>query len=362
MRRVLMTADAVGGVFPYALDLARGFADRGIATVLAMMGPAPSEGQRRDARAIAGLILVESELRLEWMDDPWSDLDRAGRWLLDLEATHAPDLVHLNGYAHAVLPFRAPKVVVAHSDVLSWWSWVKGEAAPPSFRRYAAVVRDGLVAADRSVAISHAVSDDLLRHYGLAADRVIRNGRDPSAFAPAAKERYVFAAGRVWDPAKALGDLARIAPRLSWPVHVAGDPVAKAGEERETAAGLLGRRSPSEVARWMATAAIYALPARYEPFGLSVLEAALSGCALVLGDRPSLRELWDGAAIFVPPGDDDALVAAIEGLAHDDETRTALAERARRRARRYDLAETVAAYVGLYAELLGQERSRRCAS
>ncbi len=32
------------------------------------------------------------------------------------------------------------------------------------------------------------------------------------------------------------------------------------------------------------------LPARYEPFGLSVLEAALSGCALVLGDIPSLRE------------------------------------------------------------------------
>src|SRR5439155_1168938 len=63
--------------------------------------------------------------------------------------------------------------------------------------------------------------------------------------------------------------------------------------------------------RLYAEASIYAWPARYEPFGLSVLEAALSGCALVLGDIPSLRELWEGAAWFVPADDDGALAAAI---------------------------------------------------
>ena len=44
------------------------------------------------------------------------------------------------------------------------------------------------------------------------------------------------------------------------------------------------------------------LPARYEPFGLSILEAALSGCALVLGDLPSLRELWDRRGDVRPAG------------------------------------------------------------
>ena len=58
---------------------------------------------------------------------------------------------------------------------------------------------------------------------------------------------------------------------------------------------LLGSLSPRALAAWLARAAIYCLPARYEPFGLSVLEAALSGCALVLGDIPSLREIWDDA-------------------------------------------------------------------
>ncbi len=54
----------------------------------------------------------------------------------------------------------------------------------------------------------------------------------------------------------------------------------------------VGRLGPEEMREQYARAAIFAHPARYEPFGLSVLEAALSGCALVLGDISSLRELW----------------------------------------------------------------------
>ena len=45
-----------------------------------------------------------------------------------------------------------------------------------------------------------------------------------------------------------------------------------------------GQLTTAEVRNVINTASIYALPARYEPFGLSILEAALSGCALVLGD------------------------------------------------------------------------------
>ncbi len=68
------------------------------------------------------------------------------------------------------------------------------------------------------------------------------------------------------------------------------------------------------MAGWLGRASIFALPARYEPFGLLPLEAALSGCALVLGDIPSLREVWGDAAWFVPPDDRDALTAAIGSL------------------------------------------------
>ncbi len=76
----------------------------------------------------------------------------------------------------------------------------------------------------------------------------------------------------------------------------------------------------------MGEAAIFAHPARYEPFGLAVLEAAMAGCALVLGDIPTLRELWDGAAVFVAPGRPDRLGEALAALAADEAGCRALGE------------------------------------
>ena len=109
-----------------------------------------------------------------------------------------------------------------------------------------------------------------------------------------------------------------VAPFLSWPIYVAGEerhPVA--GRVHYRSLKPLGRLSPPTLASWLSQAAIYALPARYEPFGLSVLEAGLAGCALVLGDIPSLREIWDGAALFVPPEDADALRKTLQTLSQD---------------------------------------------
>jgi glycosyltransferase involved in cell wall biosynthesis len=102
----------------------------------------------------------------------------------------------------------------------------------------------------------------------------------------------------------------------------------------------------------MQNAAIFVSPARYEPFGLSVLEAATVGCALVLSDIPTFRELWDGAALFVDLNDDHALHDALATLCHDDSERARLQVAARERSQRYPLAQTAGAYRMLYRRLL----------
>jgi glycosyltransferase involved in cell wall biosynthesis len=102
---------------------------------------------------------------------------------------------------------------------------------------------------------------------------------------------------------------------------------------------------------WLSRAAIYALPARYEPFGLSVLEAALRGCALALGDIDSLRENWDGAAAFVDPADPDALAAAINGLIADPARRIRQANLARERSLALTPGRMGEAYYSLYCGL-----------
>ena len=111
----------------------------------------------------------------------------------------------------------------------------------------------------------------------------------------------------------------------------------------------------------MAEAAIFVAPARYEPFGLAVLEAAASGCALVLGDIPTLRELWDGAAMFVAPDSPEALRDTLLRLIDDEALRTELQSAAGERARAYGRDRMVDGYVALYADLLAA-RSRRPAA
>jgi glycosyltransferase involved in cell wall biosynthesis len=114
----------------------------------------------------------------------------------------------------------------------------------------------------------------------------------------------------------------------------------------------LGLISSNAVATWMARAAIYAFPARYEPFGLSVLEAAHSGCALVLGDIPSLRENWSGAARFVPPDDADQLETVLRELIERPAERQAMGRAARARAAAFTPEQHVSAYRSLYLEVV----------
>lgn len=356
-RRILMTADCVGGVWTYTLDLARALCAQGIEVIVAAMGQAPTTDQLAAARAIDGLTLDARPYKLEWMADSHADLDAAGRWLLELERRHRPDVIHLNTFVHGALPWRAPLLVVGHSCVLSWHHAVRGQPAGPAWARYAIAVRHGIQAAQMVVAPSLAMLDALERHYGpLPPSRVIWNGCDPADFAPAAtKDERVFAAGRLWDEAKNLDALVRAAPRVRWPVHVAGerrDP--QTGAERP-ADGVthLGRLPRRALCAHYGRAAIYALPMRYEPFGLTVLEAALAGCALVVGDIQSQRELWSDAAVFVPPGDPDAIADAINALIDDPARRATLADRARRRAGRLTVDRMAERYLAAYARLLG---------
>ena len=342
--RVLMTTDTVGGVWGYAVELARSVAPLGIGVTLAAIGRMSAD-QRAHA---AGLSLAEGDYQLEWQPDPWAGVAASGDWLLHLERQLRPDVVHLNGYAHGRLPFAAPTVVVGHSCVASWWQAVKGDPAPADWDRYRAEVATGLHAASAVVAPTRAMLAELDRLYGPTKhSRVICNGRSGDDFGPAAKGPFVLSAGRLWDEAKNLATLRAAAVGLPWPVRVAGD--GGAGESVEC----LGRLDATAMAAQFAAAPIYCLPAKYEPFGLSILEAGLSGCALVLGDIATLRELWDGAAVFVPPNDVDVLRGTLRRLIDDPAERAAWGRRARDRGLRYGVQPMAAAYAALYRSLAG---------
>lgn len=352
-QRILITADTVGGVWTYALELAGALDSRGVRVALATMGAPLNTHQRAELARLPGVTLYESTYKLEWMRDPWEDVDRAGEWLLAIEREVQPDIVHLNQFAFGALPFAAPTLVVAHSCVLSWWHAVKGEPAPPAWDTYRHKVAQGLAGAGLVAAPTRAMLRTLASNYGCGDGAlVLGNGRTPGLFNPAHKQAFILAAGRLWDQGKNLAALQAVAPQLPWPVRLAGSALhPDGGSVLPASVQCLGTLPTHELAMHLAAASIYALPARYEPFGLSVLEAALSGCALVLGDIASLREVWGPAALYVGPDDHAGLRDTLCRLIDDPARRFALGQAARARALHFTPARMADSYLAAYALL-----------
>ena len=332
-----MTADTIGGVWTYCVELAHALDAE---VHLATMGRPLSSAQRAEADVFAGVH--ESDFPLEWQDDPWAGVDAAGDWLLALERELRPDVVHLNGYVHAALPWSAPALVVAHSDVVSWWRAVHGTQAPAEWDEYRRRVAAGLRAAARVVAPTAAAAADLYASFGFGGAVVVPNCRRVDAVVPRNKEPLVLAAGRVWDGAKGIDALCRVAPSLPGRVVVAGEGSASGVEH-------LGPVTFQDLAGWMSRAAVFAAPARYEPFGLAALEAGLGGCALVLGDIASLREVWGDAAEYVQG--DRELQDAVTALLEHPEQAGVRGEQARARALTFTPERTACSYLAQYRAL-----------
>lgn len=352
--RVLMTADTVGGVFTHAVDLVRGLRGGGVEVSLATFGRRTSADQRARLSDAGVARLHETTLALEWMEDPWSDLQAAEDLLLEIERDERPDVIHLNGFAHGGADWQAPVLVAGHSCVFSWWAAVHGHAPPPHWDRYRTTVRAGLAAADAVVAPSATMLAALVDWYGPlpALSLTIANGSSyEGRSAPVPKRPIVVAAGRLWDEAKNIGALVRAArrPALDGRVLLAGEgPVDEGRPGLES----LGELAPAELAHVRSAAAVYAAPARYEPFGLAILEAARDRCALVLGDIPSLREIWTDTAVYVDPDDDEQLGQTLESLLANPVRAARLGEQAHRRAAAFTVPAMANAYGRLYGRLV----------
>jgi glycogen(starch) synthase len=356
--RIMMTADTVGGVWSYAMELCRALEPLNVHFYLVTTGRPLQSWHRADLAALKQVTLFETDFTLEWMDSPWKNIDSSGEWLLRLADELQPNLVHLNEYSYAGLPWKAPVLVVAHSDVFSWWLAVKRCYPPAEWNEYFRRVFRGLQQADYIIAPSKAVMKQIRKiYYATAPGQVIYNTRSSSMFSPGQKNAVICSVGRIWDEAKNINLLVKAAPLIPYEIRLAGETSFQNDGLQVAAKNItcLGRLPAHEIAAELAAAAVYVLPATYEPFGLSVLEAALSGCALVLGKISSLKEIWGESAIYVDTANETKLAQVVNGLMEDEVLRLRYSRLAYARAQKFTMQAMTAGYLEVYQQLVHSE-------
>ena len=357
---VLITSDTVGGVWTYTQEVVSGLVHGGHRITLVSFGKLPVPHQTAWIQTLPRLDYRPTEYRLEWMEVAERDIEDSRRYLELVIDEVKPDVLHFSQYCYGDLDTDIPKIVVAHSDIVSWWVAVHGHEPDPTpwMRRYRETVTSGLRGADVVVAPSQWMLNQLATYYGRLASRlVIHNGRTPSLFQPKhKKEDFVLSVGRIWDPAKNTSLL--LEREWECPVRIVGWEQEPGREQHShhrrlpASVELLGPRSQDDLRELFAWAAIYAATSRYEPFGLAPLEAALSGCALVLSDNPVFHELWNGSGVFLKGNDPAELASAISEFRRSPQLRSEYADRAYQTALgKFTVERMVKQYEQVYQEI-----------
>ncbi|MDK1490804.1 glycosyltransferase family 4 protein [Sinorhizobium sp. 7-81] len=347
-RRIIMSVDAVGGVWRYAMDLAEALRGAGVETLFVGFGPEPSAHQRREATRIGTLEWFAAPL--DWMAGDESELDRVPDLLTELSLRRSVDLLHLNLPSLAAgFPAQTSVVAVSHSCVATWFEAVRGSDLPRDWLWQKRRNRLGFDRADVVLAPSASHAAALDRCYGRIDNLAVVHNASRNPCSAAVKENFVFAAARWWDEGKNGAVLDQAAARIRWPVVMAGACDGPNGERLAiNHADHQGELSHDRALALMSRAAIVVSPSVYEPFGLVALEAARTGAALVLADIDTYRELWEGAALFADSGDPAALADAVNTLANDATRMVELGRRARLRSAEFSIEAQRDAVLDIY--------------
>ena len=217
------------------------------------------------------------------------------------------DVVHHPLPAH-VAADRRPQVVTVHDLAYE----AEPEAFDPRFRAFAA--RAYRRAARRAAVVvcgTHATARDLADRWGIEHVVVAPYGPGQELQVARGEPRHFLYVGDA-EPRKDLPTLlaahARYRARTGRPLPLVLAGSATAHQPGVRAAGRVGRE---ELEALHAHAAALVHPARHEGFGFTVAEALRAGTPVIAARSDAVAEVAGDAALLVPPGDVEALAAAL---------------------------------------------------
>lgn len=269
---------------------------------------------------------------------------------LDVDLLHSPDFIpplHVNNF----------KSVITVHDLafLHWPHFLTEDSA-----RYYGQIDQAIERADHIIAVSESTKNDLVRHLGVAPDKitVVYEAANP-LFRPVERaeactylgnkfplpEEFIFFVSTI-EPRKNINTLLRAYARLRNVYKVTAGLVLAgaigwlsdqifeevAALELEPYVTFLGRVDDEDLLYLYNSARCLAHPALYEGFGLTPLEAMACGTPVVVSNVSSMPEVVGDAALLVDPNSAEELAVAIHRLLTDDGLHASLREKGLARA------------------------------
>lgn len=357
--------DHFPGIGRYALNLARGLGRLLDDDERLVLLRDPDALSRHDPRSLGN-----DRVAVVDVDAPVFSLRQ--HWRIPLLLQSLGVSVYHSPYLLMPARPRVPALVTIHDLIPT-----RADSAVGPVRRclFAVALRMALTASAVVLTPSQTTADDLRRHAGSAAARVvaIESAVDP-CFHPQLRarvdttltklrlpERYVLYVGSN-RPHKNLPRLIEAWAKVNWregPLVVAGpwDPRIPAARECVEALGLqarvrfLGPVAEEDLPPLYAGATLFVCPSEYEGFGFPVVEAMSCGAAVACSNAGAAAEIAGGAAELFPPQDVGAMAATLTALLADPERRADLARRGVERTASLTWERTSRRVLSLYREL-----------
>ena len=352
--RILIHTSSTGSSYVFTVDLAKSLQNLGVQIFLAVTGVPLND---RQIKELEQFDYAFSGYKQNWIENPWSDMLEARQWLMKIKKQFKPDIVHLNSLTFGTFPWNIPVVSVIHSCMFDRSKAIYNNKPPRHWEKYKSLAQASLRASDAVIAPSKSALNSADVIYGpFKSSRVIPPGRCTYTFRSGVKKRYIFTNGKINDDGHDLKLVLEAAPKIDYPIYIADNQGHMNVKKLPENVFLIGPLYGEKLCNWMGSASLFVLPAKYEPFGYSFVDAALSKCALIGRDIPSLREIWSDSMNYIKSKDD--LISKVNYLMQNNEEIYLYGQKAYEAAlENYTLIKMTRHFYQLYQRILSHEHA-----
>ena len=303
--KILMTTDVKSEIWDYSLTLSRSLLKHFNAEIsMISMGGKPTDRQKEELENLN----IEFQFT-DFQHDIFADIE-ANQDISNIKTLFEntikefnPHIIHLNhGYPN--FDFKTPCVFTCHDNLLN-----------KNLLNYKQTINKSLNNADIIIAQSKFTAECLMKTYNLKTGiRIIYNGIDYNPYSGSPESPTLVACENSPNPGKNINFLLNIAYKLpdniKMKIIVDSKPYRKPPRNVEFFTNLAG----SELQAVYKNSSIYLALSNYESNGLSSIQAAYSGCAILANDLPIFKELWGDCAYIFERDNPNSLMRCINNL------------------------------------------------